>query len=129
VRDLSILRLNYLAEFAQIGARLDALRREGLLEDVRDFAGATFVDEVLFQHGEYGKAIGVGTKDDGATARLALIDAVHDYVLQVLALARTGQPKTWETVTRALRPIDELREKRAARRPPQPAPPAHPPIA
>ncbi len=130
VSDLSILRLNYLAEFAQIGARLDALRREGLVDDARDFAGAPFFDEVMFQHAEYGKALGIGgARDDSAASRLALLDALHDYVLHVLALARAGQPKTWDAVARALQPIVDLRQKqaRAAHRAP-PAPPAHPPV-
>jgi len=132
VRDLSILRLNYLAEFAQIGARLDSLRREGLLDEARKFAGQPFYDEVMHCMKEYGEGIGATSpssrpEDDGA--RLALIGALHDYVFQVLAMAVTGKPTTFDPVKKALKPIVTFREKQQRPSTPEPRkPPPHPPI-
>jgi hypothetical protein len=142
VSDLSILKLNYLAEFAQIGARLDSLKREGLLEVARSPAGSVFVDEVLSRHAEYGQALGLmpaapietSTKDgarDRGEARLALVDAVAEYAVQVLAGARAGHPEGWAAVHGALAPIAELRarQQRAHHAPAaQPARAPHPPI-
>jgi hypothetical protein len=134
VRDLSILRLNYLAEFAQIGARLDSLRREGLMDVARTSAGAQFFDEVMHCLKEYGEGIGATAPreradDDGA--RLVLIGALGDYVFQVLALAVTGKPDTFSPVEKALRPIAQLKDKRERDRPAPVAPrqpPPHPPV-
>ena len=117
VRDLSILKLNYLAEFAQIGARLDALKREGLLETAGTLAGTVFLDEVLRCHGEYGRVLGVmevaASRDvdsaDRGEARLALIEAIAEYAAQVMGLARAGRHDSWEAVHVALRPIADLR--------------------
>ena len=148
VRDLSILQLNYLAEFAQIGARLDSLKREGLLEASRALAGTEFVDEVLTCHGDYGRALGVfggpaagagasgagGPGDraaDRGEARNALVDAISEYAVQVSALARAGRPDSWATVKKALAPIAELRARLAQTRRTHEAPrvrPAHPPV-
>jgi hypothetical protein len=139
VSDLSILKLNYLAEFAQIGARLDSLKREGLLEVARELAGAAFVDEVLRCHGEYGQALGLmpaasTTADvvvDRGEARLALVEAIAEYTVQVMAQARAGRSESWAPVAKALGPIAELRarQQRAHRAPPAPPPRApHPPV-
>jgi hypothetical protein len=138
VHDLSILQLNFLAEFAQIGARLDSLRREGLLEDARDLAGSAFLEEVLRCHGEYGEAIGAGSRpaEDGPSAdqgaaRLALTSAIAEYTYQVLATARVGHPESWTAVQAALAPIAAMTAKqkreRSAPRPKAP-PPAHPAV-
>lgn len=131
VRDLSILDLGFLAEFAQIGARLDALRREGLIDMAQVFAGKLFLDEVLHCHARYGEALGLGGdhRTEAAKtgeARHALVSAVEEYVVQALALARTDS----ESVAKALAPILELKERQHARlvgRPERKAP-AHPPI-
>ena len=145
VSDLSILKLNYLAEFAQIGARLDAMKREGLLEAARALAGTEFVDEVLRCHGEYGQALGVfgapaaQTEDteetakahDRGEARNALIEAMAEYAVQVMALARAGRPDSWAPVNKALKPIVDLRARVAGRRRTQAAvkaKPQHPPV-
>lgn len=137
VRDLSILELNYLAEFAQIGARLDALKREGLLEVARDLVGSVFVDEVLFCHGEYGQALGLlpsataksEVTVDRGEARLALVEVIAEYAVQVMAQARAGRRESWPPVTKALRPIGELRAlQQRAQRAPRAAPNAHPPV-
>jgi len=120
VSDLSILKLNYLAEFAQIGARLDSLKREGLLEMARALAGTAFVDEVLFCHGEYGQALGLmpaaspkaGDIVDRGEARLALVEAIAEYAVQVMAQARAGRSESWRPVAKALGPIAELRARR-----------------
>lgn len=139
VSDLSILKLNYLAEFAQIGARLDALKREGLLEVARTLVGDAFVDEVLLCHGEYGQALGITTAPpsnanvvvDRGEARLALVEAIAEYAVQVMAQARAGRLESWTPATKALAPIAALRarQQRADRAPP-PAPPRapHPPV-
>jgi hypothetical protein len=141
VSDLSILKLNYLAEFAQIGARLDSLKREGLLEVARSLAGPSFVDEVLFCHGEYGQALGLtpaasaspepSAVVDRGEARLALVETIAEYTVQVLAQARAGRTDAWSPITKALAPIVDLRTRqhRAHRAPPPPPPRApHPPI-
>jgi hypothetical protein len=139
VRDLSILKLNYLAEFAQIGGHIDALKREGLLDAARALAGTEFVDEVLRCHGEYGRALGLmGTPTPGADgardrgeARNVLVDAVAEYSLHVLALARAGQPASWPAVQKALQPIAELRGRIARSHRTQEPPrvrPVHPPV-
>jgi len=138
VSDLSILKLNYLAEFAQIGARLDSLKREGLLEVARALAGAPFVDEVLACHGEYGQALGLMAAApakadvvDRGEARLALVEAIAEYAVQVMAQARAGRSESWAPVAKALGPIADLRDRqqRAQRAAPPPSPPApHPPI-
>jgi hypothetical protein len=141
VSDLSILKLNYLAEFAQIGARLDSMKREGLLEAARMLAGTEFVDEVLRCHAEYGRALGVmgaprdaavdGREQDRGEARNALSDAIAEYAVQVLALARAGQADSWPPVAKALKPILDLRTRMAGERRTQAAPrqpPAHPPV-
>jgi hypothetical protein len=139
IRDLSILKLNYLAEFAQIGARLDALKREGLLAAACVLTGGEFFDEVLRCHGEYGDALGVGPiaatstmAIDQGQARLALIEAIAEYAVQLMALARAGRPESWNAVHRALKPIADLRAQQAKKqcaRPPAPAREAHPPVA
>ncbi len=138
VHDLSILKLNYLAEFAQIGARIDSLKREDLLDAARTFAGQAFLDEVLHHHSEYGKAIGVmdsvqvdNDENDQGAARIALTDAIAEYTYQLLCLARAGQPDTWKAVRDALEPIAavrsrQMRELRATLPVKRPAP--HPPI-
>ena len=139
VSDLSILKLNYLAEFAQIGARLDALKREGLLEVARTLVGHAFVDEVLFCHGAYGQALGVtGASPSSANvlvdrgeARLMLVEAIAEYAVQVTAQARAGRTESWTPVTKALAPIVVLRARqRRTHRTPPPAPPRapHPPV-
>jgi hypothetical protein len=139
VSDLSILKLNYLAEFAQIGARLDSLKREGLLEVARALAGAVFVDEVLFCHSEYGQALGITAAPsakvdvivDRGEARLALVEALAEYVTQVTAQARAGRSESWTPVAKALGPIAHLRarQQRAHRAPPPlPARAPHPPV-
>ena len=137
VRDLSILELNYLAEFAQIGARLDALKREGLLEVARDLVGSVFVDEVLFCHGEYGQALGLlpaataksEVTGDRGEARLALVEVIAEYAVQVMAQARAGRRESWPPVTKAVRAIGELRAlQQRAQRAPVAAPNAHPPV-
>ncbi|HTJ84103.1 MAG TPA: hypothetical protein VL400_20430, partial [Polyangiaceae bacterium] len=139
VEDLSILKLNYLAEFAQIGARLDSLKREGLLDDARRFAGGPFVDEVLRRHAEYGLALGAADDaterahdGDRGEARLELVEAISEYAYQVLAEARPGRVDTWKYVEAALEPILVLRarladELRAA--PPRYEPAPHPPVS
>lgn len=136
VDDLSILKLNYLAEFAQIGARLDALKREGCLDAARRFAGAQFLDEVLRCHAAYGEALGVGDRPgpeevapDRGAARLELVETIAEYAVQVLALARAGRPSTWKAVQEALAPIAELHERvrqESRARPAEREPPAHP---
>ncbi len=142
VQDLSILKLNYLAEFAQIGARLDALKREGCLDAARRFAGPEFLDEVLRCHAAYGEALGVSDeavrseegdtpRADRGAARLELAETIGEYAVQVLALARSGRPATWTIVQSALAPILELRARQAeqlrAEAPVRP-PPVHPPL-
>lgn len=139
VSDLSILKLNYLAEFAQIGARLDALKREGLLEFARTLVGDAFVDEVLLCHGEYGQALGITAAPpsnpnivvDRGEARLALVEAIAEYAVQVMAQARAGRIESWTPASKALAPVAALRarQQRADRAPP-PAPPRapHPPV-
>ncbi len=139
VEDLSILKLNYLAEFAQIGSRLDALKREGLLDPARSFAGAPFFDEVLRCHAIYGEAIGVAdaptvenATPDRGNARLELVDAIGEYVVQTLATARAGNHESWSVVTGALAPIVELRARQAEEllaQPPPKTPRVHPPIS
>jgi hypothetical protein len=132
VKDLSILQLNYLAEFAQIGARLDDLKREGLLDAARTFAGGAFLDEVLHCHAEYGKVLGIMEPSvaDRGEARVALAEAIAEYVFQVMALARPGQPATWKVVESALEPVVKLRatQMHAMHTHPAPPPPAHPPL-
>ena len=143
VRDLSILKLNYLAEFAQIGARLDALKREGLLEAAGDLTGAAFLDEVVRCHGEYGQALGVlgpakgdpvrGSDQaaDRGEARLTLIESIAEYAVQVMAQARAGREESWGTVHAALKPIAALRtlHEHLQRTPDAPRPRApHPPV-
>jgi hypothetical protein len=139
VRDLSILKLNYLAEFAQIGARLDALKREGLLDTAGALAGTVFLDEVLRCHGEYGQALGVlemapasdGNSADRGEARLALIEAIAEYAAQVMGLARAGRHESWDAVHVALKPIADLRasHERNHHAPDAPRPRApHPPV-
>jgi hypothetical protein len=132
VKDLSILQLNYLAEFAQIGARLDDLKREGLLDAARTFAGTAFLDEVLHCHAEYGKVLGIMEPSvaDRGEARNALAETIAEYVYQVMALARPGQPATWKVVEAALAPVVDLRAKQmhAMHTHPAPPPPAHPPV-
>ncbi len=127
VRDLSILDLSFLAEFAQIGARLDSLRREGLLETAETLAGKAFLDEVLHCHAQYGEAIGVTEKTaDRGEARHALVSAMREYVVQALAFARTEA----DVVAKALAPIVAFKDKQLGRLTERPhrAPPAHPPI-
>ncbi len=136
VGDLSILKLNYLAEFAQIGARLDGLKREGWLDAARRFAGPQFLDEVLRCHAAYGEALGVGDRlgaeeaaPDRGLARLELVETIAEYAVQVLSLARAGRPSTWKAVQGALAPIAEVHERarqesRAMRA--EREPPAHP---
>lgn len=142
VQDLSILKLNYLAEFAQIGARIDALKREGYLDAARRFAGPEFLDEVLRCHAAYGEALGVfdaaerddepgGSRPEPGAARLELVETIGEYTFQVLALARAGRPATWTVVQHALAPILELRARQAEQlraQAPVQAPPAHPPL-
>lgn len=138
VSDLSILKLNFLAEFAQIGARLDALKREGLLEVAGHLAGSVFVEEVLRGHGEYGQALGLmpaGAEGDAITdrgeARNALVEAISEYAVQVMAQARAGRHESWAPVQKALKPIMDLRHRLARSQHAQPAPPArpvHPPV-
>jgi hypothetical protein len=139
VHDLSILELNYLAEFAQIGARIDDLRREGLLESARTWVGTAFVDEVIHCHAAYGKALDArpphasSDPSGGAelgNARLALTGAIGEYVFQLMAQARAGRKDTWEAVTKGLEPIAMFRAERADlnQRVPKP-PPTHPPVA
>lgn len=138
VSDLSILQLNFLAEFAQIGARLDALKREGLLDVAGRLAGPVFVEEVLRCHGEYGQALGLmpaGPEGDAIVdrgeARNALTEAISEYAVQVMAQARAGQHASWAPVQKALRPLMDLRSRQARTHhgAPPPAPrPVHPPI-
>ena len=138
VSDLSILKLNFLAEFAQIGARLDALKREGLLEVAGRLTGPAFLDEVLRCHGEYGQALGLmpaGPEGeailDRGEARNALAEAISEYAVQVMAQARAGQHDSWAPVRKALKPIMDLRLRRAREQHAHPAPaprPVHPPI-
>lgn len=130
VHDLSILKLNYLAEFAQIGARLDSLKREGLFDAARTFAGEAFVVEVLHCHAQYGEALGLTAGDEArGEARLQLIEAISEYAYQVLALARAGHQDSWRVVRDALDPIVRLRARQAedhrAKEPPR-SPPPHP---
>jgi hypothetical protein len=120
VSDLSILKLNFLAEFAQIGARLDALKREGLLEVAGVLAGPVFLEEVLRCHGEYGQALGLmpaGAEGDAiidrGEARNALVEAISEYAVQVMAQARAGQHESWAPVQKALEPIMDLRHRQA----------------
>ncbi len=135
VRDLSILKLNYLAEFAQIGGHIDALKREGLIDAARQLAGTEFVDEVLRCHGEYGQALGVmgapaatdGKPADRGEARNALTEAIAEYTVQVMALARAGRPDGWSAVDKALKPIAELRAKVARTHRTHAAPQKHAP--
>jgi hypothetical protein len=138
VSDLSILKLNFLAEFAQIGARLDALKREGLLEVASALAGPVFVEEVLRCHGEYGQALGLmpaGPEGDAVIdrgeARNALAEAIGEYAVQVMAQARAGRHDSWAPVQKALQPIMDLRRRHARTQHAQPAPaprPVHPPV-
>ena len=138
VSDLSILKLNFLAEFAQIGARLDALKREGLLEVAGLLSGPVFLEEVLRCHGEYGQALGLmpaGAEGDAiidrGEARNALGEAISEYAVQVMAQARAGQHDSWAPVQKALKPIMDLRHRLARSQHAHPAPPArpvHPPI-
>lgn len=141
VRDLSILKLNYLAEFAQIGGHLDAMKREGLLDAARTLAGTEFVDEVLRCHGEYGQALGLmgppvaaaesDSVRDRGEARNVLIDSIAEYTVQVMALARAGRPDSWGPVHKALKPIAELRARVARTHRTHEAAkarPAHPPV-
>ena len=138
VCDLSILRLNFLAEFAQIGARLDALKREGLLEVASALAGPVFVEDVLRCHGEYGQALGLmpaGPEGDAmidrGEARNALAEAIGEYAVQVMAQARAGRHDSWAPVQKALEPIMHLRRRHARTRHADPAAgarPTHPPV-
>jgi hypothetical protein len=138
VSDLSILKLNFLAEFAQIGARLDALKREGLLEVASALAGTVFVEEVLRCHGEYGQALGLmpaGAEGDAIVdrgeARNALAEAIAEYAVQVMAQARAGRHDSWAPVQKALEPIVQLRRRQARSQHADAAPaqgPTHPPV-
>ena len=138
VSDLSILQLNFLAEFAQIGARLDALKREGLLEVAGRLVGSVFLEEVLRCHGEYGQALGLmpgGAEGDAiidrGEARNALAEAISEYAVQVMAQARAGRHESWSPVAKALAPILDLRERQSRTQhapTPRAAAPAHPPV-
>ena len=138
VSDLSILKLNFLAEFAQIGARLDALKREGLLEVAARLTGPVFLDEVLRCHGEYGQALGLmpaGPEGDAilelGESRNALCEAISEYAVQVMAQARAGQHDSWAPVRKALAPIMDHRHRQAQVHRnvlTPPARPVHPPV-
>jgi hypothetical protein len=138
VSDLSILQLNFLAEFAQIGARLDALKREGLLDVAGRLVGSVFLEEVLRCHGEYGQALGLmpaGAEGDAiidrGEARNALAEAIREYAVQVMAQARAGRHESWSPVAKALKPIQDLRHRQSRTQhapTPRAAAPAHPPI-
>jgi hypothetical protein len=138
VSDLSILKLNFLAEFAQIGARLDALKREGLLDVAGRLAGEVFLEAVLRCHAEYGRALGLmpaGAEGDAiidrGEARRALAEAISEYAVQVMAQARAGRHASWSPVVKALKPILDLRHRQSRTQhapTPRAAPPAHPPV-
>jgi hypothetical protein len=94
---------------------------------------------VLHCHGAYGQALGItpatpttsGEVADRGEARLALVEAIAEYAVQVMAQARAGRPESWAPVHRVQRPINDLRARQArVRRAPlaPPAPPAHPPV-
>ena len=128
VKDLSILELSFLAEFAQIGARLDSLRREGLFTTAETLVGKAFLDEVMHCHAAYGLAIGATQKvADRGEARHALVSAMHEYVVQALAFAR-AQPAA---VEKALAPIVAFKDRQHGQlsERPKKKPPAHPPTS
>lgn len=73
---------------------------------------------------------GAPSQTDCGEARIALVEAIGEYVYQVMALARAGKPNTWTIVESALQPIVDLRAKHMHAMPTQPVavPASHPPV-
>jgi hypothetical protein len=118
---LGFLCLPYPRQHAEAERRLALIDKHRLATDIDALVGEEFLAELRVAHVEYGEALGIGRAPEPvpeatrvAEPLRALIEAMVDYAIQMLALAR-AKPARAEAVRRALGPIDRFRTAAAAR--------------
>ncbi|HWB75744.1 MAG TPA: hypothetical protein VG755_12340 [Nannocystaceae bacterium] len=111
---LAFLKLAFMYEHAESERRIQLIDARGLAKDLARLVGAGFVEALRATHRAYGEALGiikttpVLSPIQLAERLRALVDAMSDYALQLIALAR-HDAAIRETVDVALAPIDEFR--------------------
>lgn len=120
LRDRSWLTLRYNEQWAQAQRRLDRVESDDLRGALDAVAGDGFLSEVEFAHGAYGEALGITVRHEGVDDNVAMLEplralssAVAEYGLQLCALHRTAGADARRDIRKALRPIDEHRERYA----------------
>jgi len=121
---LTFLNLPFAEEWAVVETLLKRVDDEGLASTIDELAGAEFLAELRYVHGQYGEALGktkplASSSVDLHAALRDLAEAITGYALQVLAMADTDEPTSVAAVQAALRPIDEHRADAARRRGPR----------
>jgi hypothetical protein len=118
---LGFLCLSYPRQHAEAERRLALIDKHELAKDIERLVGEEFLAELRIAHLEYGQALGIGkapAPEPEATLVAeplrALIDAMTDYAIQLVALAR-AKPARADEIRRALTPIDKFRAAAAAR--------------
>lgn len=118
---LGFLCLSYPRQHAEAERRLALIDKHELATDINELVGEEFLTELRVAHMAYGEALGIGKapQPEPEAAHLAeplraLVEAMTDYAIQLLALAR-AKPARADEVRWALTPIDKFRAAAAAR--------------
>lgn len=118
---LGFLKLAWLEEHAQSELRMQIIEKEGLRADLERLVGKVFMVELVEAHADYGVVLGItkASEDEAPKVSMneplrAMVQAISDYALQVLAFAKLDVANVAKA-QRALAPIDAFREAAAKR--------------
>lgn len=118
---LVFLKLPWIEEHAQSELRMQIIEKESLRADLDRLVGKVFMTELAEAHADYGVVLGIteASEDEAPKVSMteplrAMLQALSDYALQVLAFAKLD-PKHLEKAQRALAPIDAFREAASRR--------------
>lgn len=117
---LAFLKLAFMREHAESERRIRIIDERGLAKDLARLVGDRFVQALRDVHRQYGDALGITqavlppAPIHLAEPLRALVDAMSDYALQLIALARHDAALRDE-VGLALAPIDDFRVAAARR--------------
>lgn len=127
---LRFTQLEYGAQWAEAEARLGMLKKSGQLPTLERLCGPRFVAALLKNHAEYAAMVGTkkvagAAKTDGAMTpgpdgtqlRKATLRAILAHQVQLVAMRMSPDAAERSVAERALRRVDEYREKLAPSRP------------
>jgi hypothetical protein len=114
---LDFLTLPMNEEWFESNERLKRIKNENLDAEIDALAGPEFLVEVRAAHEQYGAVLGITQAQSlppDSTVLLgplrAVVAAMGDYLLQIIASVDREAPETIESARKALLPVDRFRE-------------------